>query len=96
MYEELLNDFDEGGLDPDNTVVRCSSQYEAEIFLEYLCAKGAWSKEDIEVLKEGWGDHEHQTCYHLSGHGWCYDSWYEKNRPSFLIVDFCDIHRPRT
>ena len=92
MYEELLNDFDESGLDPNKTVIRCSSQYEANVFLKYLCAKGVWDEFSATRLIERWDEHKQSTCYHLSSKRWCSDFWYEEFEPSFRIVDFCDIY----
>lgn len=93
MYEELLKDFDESGLDPLNTVVRCRTQTEAEIFLKYLCAKGVRHNKDIAILKDSWMEHQEHTCYHISKQSWCYDTWYMENRPEYHISDFCDVYK---
>ena len=93
MYEELLNDFDESVVDPSNTVVRCASQHEADMFLKYLNAKGIWDERQIKILSKCWANHGSSTCYHLSNPSWCHVEWYEENRSDLYIVDFCHIHK---
>lgn len=90
MCEELLNDFDESGLDPMRTVVRCATKEEAYTFLRYLNAKGVWNKKEIESLICDWYQYGSSTCYHLSEPRWCNVTWYER---SYRIVDFCHIHK---
>lgn len=92
MYENILNDFDENGFDPQNTVVRCATQEEADIFLEYLNAKGVWNKEQIAGLSRRWHEYGSSSCYHFSQNSWCYDSYY-KNYSRYEIIDFCDIYK---
>lgn len=93
MYENILNDFDESGFDPQKTVVRCATQEEADIFLEYLNAKGVWSESHVKILKKRWSDYGSETCYHLSEPAWCYASYYATEYSDYDIVDFCDIHK---
>lgn len=93
MSDTLINyTFDVSGLDIDNTVVRCATQDEANIFLDYLCSQGVRDKENLRRLKECWEEHGSATCYHLSKRRWCYDSWYRENYPEICIVDFGDIY----
>ena len=94
MDKILLGHFDESGLDPSSTVVRCATQDEADIFLEYLRVKGVWKR--VDKLKELWECDGASTCYHLGEPRWCYDSWYAENCPEIRIVDFCDIYTPPT
>lgn len=92
-YEDFLKEFDESGLDPANTVVRCASQTEADIFLEYLCAKGVWDKFQISSISRSWDEFTFSTCYHLSKQSWCDDNWYKEREPHIRIIDFCDIYK---
>lgn len=96
MNADLINDFDTSGLDPDNTVVRCATQEEADIFLEYLRLKGVWRRDQTRALSRSWKDYRDTTCYHLSLASWCYDEYYCSSYPHFQIVDFCDIYCPQT
>lgn len=95
MHDGLINDFDTSGLDPDSTVVRCATQEEADIFLEYLRLKGVWRRDQIQELSRRWEDYRDTTCYHLSSPGWCYDTYYYGEYPHYQIVDFCDIYCPQ-
>lgn len=94
MYDDLLDLFDECGLDPRNTVVRCETVCEAEIFLKYLVAKGVRSPETVYPLLSRWKEEGSSTCYHLSRESWCRQSWYEANMPGVCIVSFSDIYKP--
>ena len=91
MEKHLLQYIDVTGLDPMKTVVRCATQDEANIFLDYLRSKGVWNS--IEGLKEKWCENRDRTCYHLALARWCSDVWYERTCPQFRIVDFCDIYK---
>lgn len=96
MNTSLINDFDTSGLDSELTVVRCKTQEEADIFLEYLRLKGVWRRDQIRKLSRRWKDYCGTTCYHLSLTSWCYDEYYYRTRPNWQIVDFCDIYCPQT
>lgn len=91
MDNSLLEDFDESGLDTSRTVVRCITQDEANIFLDYLCCKRIWNKGNARILKDRWKEYGSSTCYHISRDSWCHDSWYELN--GFDVVDFCEIYK---
>ena len=91
--QELLNRFDETGLDPKNTVVRCETQDEVNLFLDYLCCKGIWTEPQISYLKQHCFDKEGLICYHISRQSWCNDRWYKIHRPEYSIVDFCDVYQ---
>ena len=90
----LLDYFDESGFDPRHTVVRCATQDEANIFIDYLCLKGVRDPDSSAKLKSAWVKYKGSTCYHLSECRWCYESWYAENCPELRIVDFCDIYTP--
>lgn len=94
MQKDILNEFDETGLDPLKTVVRCESQHEADIFLDYLNTKGVWNQTDIRELKRRWIEHDSSTCYHLSQQRWARAGYYEEMHPEIVIVDFRDIYKP--
>lgn len=94
MYENLINNFDLSSIDPSTTVVRCETQDEADVFLDYLFVKGVWDKKQISNLKDRWEERESETCYHLTQRSWCYASWYAETHPELSIVDFCDIYVP--
>ena len=96
MNTSLINDFDTSGLDPKTTVVRCATQEEADIFLEYLRLKGVWKRDQIWKLSGRWKDYRETTCYHLSLTSWCYDEYYYRMYPRWQIVDFHDIYCPQT
>lgn len=96
MNADLINGFDISGLDPKTTVVRCATQEEADIFLEYLRLKGVWESYQTRRLSERWEDYHKTTCYHLSLKNWCYDEYYYRAYPHWQIVDFCDIYCPQT
>lgn len=96
MSADLINDFDISGPDPKNTVVRCATQEEADIFLEYLRFKEVWRRDQIRELSRRWKDYRETTCYHLSSTSWCYDEYYYRMYPHWQIVDFCDIYCPQT
>lgn len=96
MNADLINDFDTSGLDPELTVVRCQTQEEADIFLEYLRLKGVWERGSTRELSRRWKDYRETTCYHLSLKNWCYDEYYYRAYPHWQIVDFCDIYYPQT
>ena len=85
--------FDVSGLDPAYTVVRCRTQEEADLFLDYLQDINAWEERDIKYLKKYWCEHGSSTCYRLSQPRYCYDSWYEQNCPGYKIIDFSDIYK---
>ena len=87
-----IDEFNVSWLDQHNTVVRCATQEEADLFLEYLQAKGVWEPKQIEILKDRWDEYGDSTCYHLSERSWCYASYYASEYPHYDIVDFCDIH----
>lgn len=93
MDEITTGMFDVSELDPDRTVVRCQTQEEADLFLDYLQDINVWGKRHIESLKKQWCDHGSSTCYHLSQSKWCYDSWYAQNYPEYKIIDFSDIYK---
>ena len=93
MNKDLLNDFDETGLDPENTVVRCYSQEEADIFLKYLHRKGVWDSTSIRKLSDYWCQFGSDTCYHISRMSWCDTSYYIEHRPEYCIINFCDIYK---
>lgn len=93
MDLELLGRFDTHGLDRKNTVVRCETREEANIFLRYLAAKGVWGPDRIVALANKWDEYGPATCYHFSEESWCYDAWYKRERPSYRIVNFCDIYK---
>ena len=95
MNADLINDFDISGLDPKLTVVRCKTQEEADIFLEYLCVTWVWRVDQIRVLRNRWKEYGDATCYHLSEMSWCNDEYYRRMCPYWQIVDFCDIYCPR-
>lgn len=95
MNTSLINDFDTSGLDPELTVVRCKTQEEADIFLEYLRLKGVWRRAQLRELSRRWKDYCETTCYHLSSATWCYDEYYRRVYPDWQIVDFCDIYCPQ-
>ena len=88
-YGEYFVNLD--GLDPLNTVVRCITADEARVMTQYLASQGVWDAESANVLYDNWDMYEESTCYHLSHSEWCYDSWFEKERPQYRIVDFSDI-----
>ena len=92
FIENLIYDFDESGLDPRYTVVRCSTQEEAKIFLEYLCQKGVWSKSSIRTLNGFWTQYKSKTCYHVSEPRWCRDDWFINLGEGYKVVDFGDIY----
>ena len=92
MDKKLLDSFDTSNMSR-RTVVRCATQEEADILLEYLCLKGVWNFTEMEILKRHWGDYGCSTCYNLFKASWCYDSWYEENMHGICIVDFCDIYK---
>lgn len=85
--------FDVSGLDPACTVVRCRTQEEADLFLDYLQDINVWGKRHIETLKKQWCKHGSSACYHLSQPRYCYDSWYVQNCPEYKIIDFSDIYK---
>ena len=93
MYEKLLSCFDESGIDPSNTVIQCYTQNEADLFLQYLVAKGVWEKKSADILSKRWMDHCQCTCYRISSKGWCNAAWYREFCPSIKIVDFQDIYK---
>lgn len=92
MNTDTTGVFDISGLDPDNTVVRCETQEEADILLEYLNHRGVWDATSVMHLKDRWCDYGSSSCYHLSTCSWCYASYYAENYPEYRIVDFCDIY----
>lgn len=94
MNADLINDFDISGLDPRLTAVRCKTQEEADLFLEYLCARGNFTKESGSALSRYWRDYCSSTCYRLFGVGYCDDSFYLRHE--WTVVDFCDIYHPQT
>ena len=93
MYEDLLESFDESGLDPRNTVVRCETVHDAEIFIKYLIAKGVRRQGNMDKLLSRWHEYGSSTCYHLSEVSWCRQSWYEQI-PGICIVSFSEIYKP--
>ena len=54
MSTDLISRFDVDNLDPCNTVVRCRTQEEADIFLEYLYLKGVRDAHGTERLRGLW------------------------------------------
>ena len=94
MNADLINDFDISGLDPKLTAVRCKTQEEADLFLEYRCARGDFTKESGIALSRYWREYCSSTCYRLHGVGYCNDSFYLEK--GWTVVDFCDIYRPQT
>lgn len=93
MKEDLLNAFDESGIDPQHTVVRCETQEEADIFLEYLHQKGVYGRKTIQELSRKWEGYGSETCYRFSKSGWCYARYYREDCLGISIVDFCDIYK---
>jgi hypothetical protein len=93
MGGDLLSAFDDSGLDLNNTVVRCSTQEEADMFLKYLYLKAVWEADNVDTLSDCWENFGSATCYHISERSWCYDSWYKDNCPDYRIVDFWDIYK---
>lgn len=91
---DLIYDFDITGLNPENTVVKCATQEDADIFLRYLVRTGVCTASEAEVLSGCWKRHGSSTCYHLSQRRWCYEAFYRKEAQCD-IVNFEDIYKPR-
>lgn len=91
MSADIISRFDVDNLDPCNTVVRCRTQEEADIFLEYLYLKGVRDAHGTERLRGLWKKYEGETCYHLSVPRWCHSGYY-KETSNFTIVDFSEIY----
>lgn len=91
---DLIYDFDMTGIDLENTVVKCATQEDADIFLRYLVRTGVCTKIDAGILSGCWKKHGSSTCYRLSGQGWCYEAYY-RNETQYDIVKFEDIYKPR-
>ena len=51
MIASEITNFNTKGLQYD-TVVRCNTQEEADLLLEYLAFKGVWSESNIKILKK--------------------------------------------
>ena len=94
MNTSLINDFDTSGLDPKLTVVRCKTQEEANLFLEYRYVRGDFRQGSRDALSRYWREYCSSTCYRLYGVGYCDDSYYL--REGWTVVDFCDIYHPQT
>ena len=94
MNDGLINDFDTSGLDPTLTVVRCKTQEEANLFLEYQYVRGDFLQSSRDALSRSWCKYCGSTCYRLYGAGYCNDSYYLGQ--GWTVVDFCDIYLPRT
>lgn len=84
--------FDFSGIDPKNTVVRCESQDEADVLIQYLVACGLYNQAQAKHLSAQWERYNWTSCYHLVFQSWCYDSWYEQNS-SYKIVNFRDVYK---
>ena len=80
------------GYNPLETVVRCSDLSEARIFLNYLCDKGVWTKDQIALLIGFYDMYKDGSCYHFSRTEWCSESYYREHRKDYKIVNFCDIY----
>lgn len=92
MIASEITNFNTKGLQYD-TVVRCNTQEEADLLLEYLAFKGVWSESNIKILKKRWSECGNQACYHISEPSWSRESYYATRYPSYDIVDFCDIYK---
>ena len=90
MQKSTYAEFDISEYDIDNTVVRCSTQEEADEFLEYLYRKGVWRKEDAISVGRNWNYYGDTTCYHISKKEWCYDSWFVEEY-GYTVIDFFDL-----
>ena len=95
MGADILNDFNFSGVDPSKTVVRCATQEEADIFLEYLGEKGVWDWTSVDSVANQWSKYGNSTCYHISKNNWCYDRWYREMSPELFIIDFCEVYKPK-
>lgn len=95
MNDGLINDFDTGWLASFSSVaIRCTTQEEADLFLDYQHARGEIGAGTADRLKSYWREYLDLTCYRLYGAGYCYDQWYL--REGVTVVDFCDIYHPQT
>ena len=93
MNADLIKDFDTSGLDPKLTVVRCKTQEEADLFLEYRYVRGDFQQGSRDALSRCWCKYCGSTCYRLYGVGYCDDSYYLGQ--GWTVVDFCDIYHPQ-
>lgn len=95
MNDSLINDFDTAWLAPVSPVaIRCTTQEEADLFLDYQHARGEIGADVAERLKSYWYESLDSTCYRLYGVGHCDVRWYL--REGVTVVDFQDIYRPQT
>lgn len=94
MNADLINDFDTDWLASFSSVaIRCTTQEEADLFLDYQHARGEIGAGAAEGLKGYWHEHLNSTCYRLHGVGYCNDSYYL--RRGWTVVDFRDIYQPQ-
>ena len=95
MSADLINDFDTGWLAPLSSVaIRCTTQEEADLFLDYQHARGEIGADVAERLKRCWFEGLNSTCYRLYGAGYADAGWYL--REGITVVDFQDIYHPQT
>ena len=92
MNADLINDFDTGWLASFSSVaIRCTTQEEADLFLDYQHARGEIGADAAERLKSYWYENLNSTCYRLYGVGYCDAQWYL--RQGYTVVDFQDIYQ---
>ena len=94
MNDGLINDFDTGWLASfSSVVIRCTTQEEADLFLDYQHARGEIGAGAADRFKNYWCEYRDLTCYRLYGTGYCYDQWYL--REGYTVVDFQNIYQPQ-
>lgn len=95
MNADLINDFDTGWLASFSSVaIRCTTQEEADLFLDYQHARGEIGAGTADRLKSYWYENLDSTCYRLYGAGYCDAQWYLER--GVTVVDFQDIYHPQT
>lgn len=95
MSADLINDFDTDWLSSfSSVVIRCTTQEEADLFLDYQHARGDIVAGVAKLLKSYWCESLNSTCYRLHGVGYGDVDWYL--RKGFTVVDFREIYHPQT
>lgn len=95
MHDGLINDFDTDWLASFSSVaIRCTTQEEADLFLDYQHARGEIGAGVAERLKSYWCESLNSTCYRLHGAGYSDAGWYL--REGVTVVDFREIYHPQT
>lgn len=91
--------FNVDGLDRNSTLIRCTTQEEWDILLDYIVATGVRSIETAIVLSKRFEEESGRSsdgavCHGLGDTKWGYDDYFFRNYPDHDIVDFCEIYLP--